>query len=122
MNKPNDADRNFGLSDCSSFYPEWICYDCGEKYGNQAISFHAKGRNGECEICGITKTVTEPHNYGWLKHGWQQMALELIALDVVRSASVGDQYFIECLRCEDDATRRLRLAIVSLAQVLRTAF
>lgn len=122
MNKPNHADRDFGSTDCSSSYPEWICYDCGEKYGRQSIGFHAKGRQGECEICGRSKTVTEPHNYGWLKDGWQQMALHSMALDVVRFASIGDQYFIECLRGEDDATKRLRLAIVSLAEVLRTAF
>ena len=122
MTKPKDDGRDFGTSDCSSSYPEWICYDCGEKYGRQSIGFHAKGRNGECEICGISKTVTEPHNYGWLKNGWQQMALQSMALDVVQFASIGDQYFIECLRGDDDATKRLRLAIMSLAEVLRTAF
>ena len=122
MDTDKDATEDFGSSDCSSSYPEWICYDCGEKYGRQSIGFHAKGMIGECEICGRSKSVTETHNYNWLKAGWQQMALQAFAFDVVRSASIGDQNFIECLRGEDEATKHLRLAIVSLAEVLRTAF
>jgi len=100
----NEFDKRF----C---YPEWICYDCGEKYGRQSIRFHAKGRNGEYKICGRSETVKESYNYGWLKNGWQQMALQSMAVEVVRSSSIGDQYFIKCLRGEDAATERLRLAI-----------
>lgn len=45
--------------------------------------------------------------------------LEALSLKVIRLASVGDQNFIECLRSDDDATTRLRLAIVALEDELR---
>lgn len=41
------------------------------------------------------------------------------AVDVITAASIGDQNFITCLRGDDDATVRLRLAIVKLADKLR---
>lgn len=101
--------------------PQWICNDCGEKCGRRLLKL-ATWHVGECEICGLTKAVTEPRDFGHLKEGWHLLVLESMALQVVRSASIDDQNFIECLRGEDDATKRLRLAIVSLAEVLRTAF
>lgn len=114
-------DRRSDARHCSSSYPAWICSDCGEKYGRQLPKL-ATWHEGECEICGFTSAVTEPRDFGHLKEGWHLMALESMALQVVRAASIGDQNFIQCLRGEDDATKRLRLAIVSLAEVLRTAF
>jgi len=56
------------------------------------------------------------------EQGWEHVALHSMALDVVRSASIDDHYFIECLGGKDDATKRLRLAIVSLSALLRAAF
>lgn len=121
MTTPKDAGGDFGSSDCSSSYPQWICGDCGEKYGRRVPTL-ATWHQGECEICGLTNAVTEPRDFGHLKDGWHIMALESMAFEVVRSASIGDQNFIQCLRGEDEATKRLRLAIVSLAEVLRTSF
>ena len=116
-----EPDRRSDARYCSSSYPEWICSDCGEKYGRQSPKL-ATWHEGECEICGFTNAVTEPRDFGHMKDGWHLLALESMALEVVRAASIGDQNFIQCLRGEDDATKRLRLAIVSLAEVLRTAF
>jgi hypothetical protein len=101
-----------------SSYPDWICDDCGQKYGRRSSS-NATWHHGECDVCGMTKAVTEPRD---LKEGWHLLALESSSLEVVKAASRGDQCFIDCLRGEDDATKRLRMAIVSLAEVLRVAF
>jgi hypothetical protein len=104
-----------------SGYPEWICSDCGTKYGRRAPTI-ATWSVGECDICGRTKPVTEPSDYGNLKHGWHLAAIETLAKEVLDAASIDDQTFIDCLQGDDDATTRLRLAIVSLAEIVRTAF
>ena len=55
--------------------PEWICADCGERYGRRSAgmaTFHID----ECGVCGQKKAVTEPRDYGYLQTGWQdQFAL-----------------------------------------------
>jgi hypothetical protein len=104
-----------------SSYPDWICDDCGQKYGRRS-SLNATWHHSECDVCGMAKAVTQPRDFGHLKEGWHLLALELFSLEVVKAASRGDQCFIDCLRGEDDATQRLRMAIVSLAEVLRVAF
>ena len=122
MNEPNKMGGDeFGSRHCPSEYPEWVCGDCGEKYGRRLPKL-ATWHDGDCEICGFTNAVTEPRDFGHLKEGWHLMALEAMALQVVKMASIGDQHFIACLSGDVDATKRLRWAIVSLAQVLRTAF
>lgn len=105
----------------ASGHPQWVCIDCGKRYGSREPSI-ATWHKAECGICGFTKAVTEPRDFGYLKVDWHLLALEDMALQVVKAASIGDQQFIECLRGDDEATRRLRLAIVSLAEVLRTGF
>lgn len=52
-------------------YPSWICHTCGMKYGRNPMSeristFH----QGECELCGVIDSVTEPRDYGHLRDGW----------------------------------------------------
>ena len=48
-------------------YPDWICTDCGEKVQRIMLrraliaTFHI----GRCDICGETKPVTQPRDYGW---------------------------------------------------------
>jgi 3-dehydroquinate synthetase len=63
-----------------------------------------------------------PPGIAW-DEAWAQRqradALEEAAAEVIRAAAIGDQNFIGCLRHEDDATRRLRLTIVKLADLLR---
>jgi hypothetical protein len=117
-----EPDRRYVSRPCSSSYPAWVCVDCGKEYGHKLPGEGTTWHHGVCGVCGEDDIVTEPRDFGHLKEGWHLLALESIALQVVRSASVGDQYFIECLRGEDDETKRLRLAIVSLAELLRTAF
>jgi hypothetical protein len=61
--------------DRCSVYPEWVCYECGAKYGRRLPTL-ATLHQGECKICGITKAVTEPRDFGHLKEGWHLMANE----------------------------------------------
>lgn len=49
----------------SSAEPDWVCSDCGNKYGNRKCgiaTFHI----GTCGVCGEEKEVTEPRDYGYL--------------------------------------------------------
>jgi hypothetical protein len=46
-------------------------------------------------------------------------ALEEAATAVIRAAAIGDQNFITCLQWQDEPTKRLRLAIANLADLLR---
>lgn len=102
-------------------YPEWICSSCGRTHGRHP-PLMSTWHQGECEICGCASEVTQPRDFGQLKPGWHLRALEQFAVEVVRAAMIGDQHFAACLRGDDPATARVRSAIVSLAEVLRTAF
>lgn len=60
-------------------FPDWICHDCGRQIGR----FYVEGRyvgpakristfhEGTCDVCGKTKPVTEPRDYGYLIANWQ---------------------------------------------------
>ena len=79
----------------------------------------ATWHSNECDICGLTKTVTAPRDFGHLVDGWKLLALLSLATDVVRASARGDQQFISCLRGDEEETVKLRLAIVSLGEALR---
>lgn len=51
-------------------YPDWICADCGDKYGNKECGV-STWHMDICDICGETKPVTEPRDFGHLKKGWE---------------------------------------------------
>lgn len=44
---------------------EWICVECGEKFGNRKLNF-ATFHIGTCDICGSEVEVTEPRDFGYL--------------------------------------------------------
>jgi hypothetical protein len=47
--------------------PAWVCIDCGMKYGRRITPNHlATFHIGRCEVCGETKPVTEPRDFGYL--------------------------------------------------------
>jgi hypothetical protein len=53
-------------------YPEWVCYECGLKYGkhvglDRVVSYHLN----QCGVCGKVCSVTEPRDFGHLKDGWE---------------------------------------------------
>lgn len=51
-------------------YPQWVCFECGHKYGNRKGGL-CTVHYGICGICGNEKTVTEPRDFGHLKPDWR---------------------------------------------------
>lgn len=52
--------------------PGWVCLDCGKKHGagkgNDICTVH----EGTCGVCGKTKAVSEPRDFGYLREGWER--------------------------------------------------
>lgn len=58
--------------------PEWVCDDCGRKWGRwwdggsyggptpHCATYHID----HCGVCGEQKPVTEARDYGYLAPGW----------------------------------------------------
>lgn len=52
--------------------PNWVCFDCGNKYGNGFPEGHVcTVHEGICGVCGKKKPVTEPRDFRWLKKEWR---------------------------------------------------
>lgn len=62
-------------------YPQWVCHDCGVKYGKwydngsyigpeaHRATYHVNA----CDVCGTNPVpVTEPRDYGHLNQEWQE--------------------------------------------------
>jgi vacuolar-type H+-ATPase subunit I/STV1 len=45
-----------------------VCKDCGKKYGEYSAGCSSVWE-GECDVCGETKGVTEARDYGYLEKG-----------------------------------------------------
>lgn len=45
-----------------------VCKDCGKKYGEYSVGCSSVWE-GECDVCGETKPVTEKRDYGYLEKG-----------------------------------------------------
>ena len=45
-----------------------VCKDCGAKYGEYSVGCSSVWE-GECDVCGETKGVTEARDYGYLEKG-----------------------------------------------------
>lgn len=66
-------------------YPEFICHDCGVKYGGWykrgsytgPAKHYATYHNGCCGICSkVDVPVTEPRDYGHLRARWAAEIIE----------------------------------------------
>lgn len=61
-------------------YPTWICDPCGRKLGRFYINGRYVGpakhtatyHEGQCDVCGNKRPVTEPRDYGHLITDWQK--------------------------------------------------
>lgn len=54
-------------------YPQWVCSDCGDKYGRGMPHGHLSCWHEDiCGVCGEKKAVTEPRDFGYLKEGWDK--------------------------------------------------
>jgi hypothetical protein len=49
-----------------------VCYDCGTKYG-EIRNMASTMWNGECDVCGENKAVTEARDYGFLWKGIREV-------------------------------------------------
>lgn len=51
-------------------YPSWVCYDCGMRLGRREYGDgemkSSTWHTGRCDVCGETKSVTEPRDFGHL--------------------------------------------------------
>lgn len=54
-----------------SFYPEWVCLDCGSEAlkhpanADKKIFEYSTWHEGICEVCGQKKTITQPRDFGY---------------------------------------------------------
>lgn len=62
-------------------YIQWVCMDCGKEHGRSRPSECCTWHVGKCDICGQTKEVTEPRDFGHLR---TTDANSLNALDAMR--------------------------------------
>ena len=50
-----------------------VCKDCGKKYGEYSVGCSSTWE-GECDVCGETKGVTEKRDYGYLEKGIKELS------------------------------------------------
>ena len=50
-----------------------VCKDCGTKYGEYSVGCSSTWE-GECDVCGETKGVTEKRDYGYLEKGIKELS------------------------------------------------
>ena len=50
-----------------------VCKDCGKKYGEYSVGCSSVWE-GECDVCGETKPVTEKRDYGYLEKGIAELS------------------------------------------------
>ena len=50
-----------------------VCKDCGKKYGEYSVGCSSVWE-GECDVCGETKPVTEKRDYGYLEKGIKELS------------------------------------------------
>ncbi len=62
-------------------YPNWICDPCGRRLGRLYLDGRYIGppwfrvstmHDGKCDVCGKTRAVTEPRDYGHLISDWHK--------------------------------------------------
>jgi hypothetical protein len=66
----------FAGNDSPDYYPDWICSSCGARYGRRMLNRVACWHTGTCGICGVEASVTEPRDFGHLKDGWRELAIQ----------------------------------------------
>lgn len=45
-------------------YPQWVCSDCAVAAGGKLRGAGATWHEGKCGVCGVTKSVTQPRDFG----------------------------------------------------------
>jgi len=53
--------------------PEWVCADCGVRYGKRIGTDRRSTWHVEtCGVCGNETMVTEPRDFGNLREEWRK--------------------------------------------------
>jgi hypothetical protein len=65
----------FAGNDSPDYYPDWICSSCGNRYGRRLAGI-ATWHFGQCGLCGTEASVTEPRDWGHLRDGWREQAIQ----------------------------------------------
>lgn len=52
--------------------PEWVCYECGERWRRGEWFSTSTWHDGVCGVCLKEKPVTEPRDCGYLRSGWER--------------------------------------------------
>jgi hypothetical protein len=75
-------------------YPQFVCEPCGKRYGSgrkQKKTHIATWHIGECGVCGVKDSVTEPRDFGHLRSTWhtehQHHKIAKIVTDCLRRVS-----------------------------------
>jgi hypothetical protein len=51
--------------------PEWVCADCGEKYGRRpGATGTSTWHMDECGVCKRQAHCTQPRDFGYLRREW----------------------------------------------------
>lgn len=66
----NNYDNIFRKKKEAEVYPEWVCAECGDKYGYREAD-ESTWHINDCEVCGNTTMVTEPQGFGHLNSNWK---------------------------------------------------
>ena len=64
----------------SQTQPDWVCHQCGEKWGRWWEQGEYTGPTphfatyhiSKCGVCGETKSVTEARDFGYLRKSWDK--------------------------------------------------
>ena len=78
MSEPEQTNEAAGgqsrLTEVLDDYPAWVCLPCWNKHGRGYTEGHVcTVHTGVCGICGQTRAVTEPRDFGHLKPGWREV-------------------------------------------------
>jgi hypothetical protein len=66
--------------DINTYYPDWICDDCGSKHGKrpEGNPYGATYHSDWCGVCFEWKSVTEPRDWGHLKPSFKKQMAKYI--------------------------------------------
>jgi len=54
--------------------PSAVCWECGTKYGCKVRDGVSSYHIDKCGVCGVTKEVTEPRDFGYLNRDYLKHA------------------------------------------------
>ena len=79
-----------------TYYPAWVCHECGQKYGNRSHAGEASTWHYDvCGICGLYVPVTEPRDFLHLKKGWEKAVMTDKNIDFAKLHDALNDMYLE---------------------------